>query len=313
MLKLNLQRFGAPGLTSPIRKETFKNLQLNAGIFVKNLDYSSIANADALKTAIASAIAAGTNILGATRGGGTFTVTRELRTPEVDGMRYPFIGSDFVDSVDAYLSTTLIEVTAANIVDTLGNASMSTSGKKTTIKMHTAIQDSDYIASLTWVGDLADGRLAAITLKNALNTADFSLTFADKGEGTLSAEFHARQADVLDYDEAPFEIVIFETDGTLGEITVTSAAGTNVGGTALTSDYTLGSGQHYVYKVGTSSAAPTIDYGEAPDYSWTEWDGTSEVNVGASANGKKANVVVVNAAGKAVKASGAVTLAVKTA
>ena len=313
MLKLNLQRFGAPGLTSPIRRETFKNLQLNAGIFIKNLDYSSIADADALKTAIASEITAGTNILGATRGGGTFTVTRELRTPEVDGMRYPFIGSDFVDSVDAYLSTTLVEVTAANIADTLGNASMSSSGKKTTIKMHTAVQDSDYISSLTWIGDLADRRLATITLKNALNTADFSLTFVDKGEGTLSAEFHARQADVLDYDEAPFEIVIFETDGTLGEITVTSAAGASVGGTALTTTNVLGTGQHYVYKVGTSGSAPSIDYGEAPDYTWDEWDGTSEVNVGASANGKKAKVVVVNAAGKAVKASGAVTLAVKTA
>ena len=66
MLKLNIQQFGAPGLTSPIRQETFENLQLNAGIFIKNFDYSSIADADALKTAIASAITSGTNILGAT-------------------------------------------------------------------------------------------------------------------------------------------------------------------------------------------------------------------------------------------------------
>lgn len=214
MLKLNLQLFGAPGNTSPIRAETFQKLQLNAGIFLKNLDYSSIADASALKTAIASAVSAGTTILGATRGGGTFTVTRELRTPEVDGMRYPFKGSDFVDSVEAYLSTTLVEVTPSNIKDTLGNATATTSGKKTTIKMHTAVQDSDYISSLTWVGDLADGQLVAITLKNALNTADFSLTFTDKGEGTLAAEFHARQAAVTDYDEAPFEIVYFDKPST---------------------------------------------------------------------------------------------------
>lgn len=206
---------GAPGLTSPIRAETFNKLQLNAGIFLKNLDYSSIADASALKTAIASAITAGTTILGATRGGGTFTVTRELRTPEIDGMRYPFKGSDFVDSVDANLSTTLVEVTPSNIVDTLGSATATTSGKKTTIKMHTAIDpSSDYISTLTWVGDLADGQLVAITLKNAINTADFSLTFTDKGEGTLAAEFHARQASVLDYDEAPFEIVYFDKPST---------------------------------------------------------------------------------------------------
>jgi len=201
----------APGMTSPIRTETFKKLQLNAGIFIKNLDYSNIADASALKTAIQTAVTAGTNILGATRGGGTFTVTREIRTPEVDGMRYPFKGSDFVDSIDAYLSTTLIEVTPDNIKAILGSATATTSGKKTTIKMHTAIDpDTDYIETLTWVGDLADGQYVAITLDNAINTADFTLTFTDKGEGTLAAEFHARQASVEDYDNAPFEIVYFD-------------------------------------------------------------------------------------------------------
>lgn len=201
---------GAPGLTSPIRSETFQNLQLNAGIFIKNFTYSSIADASALKTAIATAITAGTDILGATRGGGTFTATREIRTPEVDGMRYGFKGSDFVDSVDAFLSTTLIEVTPDSVKACLGNATATTSGKKTTIKMHTAIETTDYLTNLCWVGDLADGRLVLICLENALNTADFTLTFTDKGEGTLAAEFHARQASVNDYDNAPFEIVFFD-------------------------------------------------------------------------------------------------------
>lgn len=300
----------APGMTSPIRTETFKKLQLNAGIFIKNLDYSAIADASALKTAIQTAVTAGTNILGATRGGGTFTVTRELRTPEVDGMRYPFKGSDFVDSVDAYLSTTLIEVNASNIVDTLGNASATTSGLKTTIKMHTAIQDSDYIGSLTWFGDLADGQLVAITLKNAINTADFSLTFTDKGEGTLAAEFHARQADVNDYDEAPFEVVFFDTTGTSGSITVNSAAGTAVGGTKITTNHTLSGSEKFVYKFDTT--APTIDYHEAPDYTWTEWDGSADIAVGTAANGKKITIALLNSNGK-VEATGNATLVVKTA
>lgn len=201
---------GAPGLTTPLRSETFENLQLNAGIFIKNLDYSSIADATALKTAIAAAITAGTTILGATRGGGTFVVTREIREPEIDGRRYSFKGGKYVDSADARLTTTLVEMTADNLVMALGGATATTSGKKTTIKMHTAIQDADYISSLTWFGDLADGRMVAITLKNALNTADLSLTFTDKGEATLPVELHAHQASVSDYDEAPFEIVFFD-------------------------------------------------------------------------------------------------------
>ncbi len=201
---------GAPGNTSPIRTEAFQNLQLNAGIFLVDFNYASIADATALKTAIASAVTAGTSILGVTRGGGSFNVTREIRTPEVDGMRYPFVGSDFVDSADAYLSGTLLEVNPENFKRLLGTGDSTTSGKKTTVTMHTAITDGDYIDSLCWIGDLADGRLVLIELDNAFNTQDFSLTFTDKGEGTMTFEFHARQANVSDYDNAPFRVVFFD-------------------------------------------------------------------------------------------------------
>ena len=203
----------APGLTSPIRAEGFNNLQLNAGAFLKDFDYSSIADAAALKTAVAAAVAAGTKLLGFTRGGGSFTVTREMREPEVDGRRYSFVGGRFVDSADPYLSTTLLETTPENFIKALGSATATTSGKKTIVKMHTAIQDTDY-EDIVWVGDLADGRYVAIKLYNALNTADFTFTFADKGEGTYTVEFHAHQSDVQDYDEAPFEIVFFDLPST---------------------------------------------------------------------------------------------------
>lgn len=206
---------GAPGLTSPIRSEAFQNLQLNAGCFLVDFDHSNIADATALKTAIRTAISDMTKILGVTRGGGTFTVTREIRTPEVDGMRYPFKGADFVDSVDAYLSGTLLEIVSDNFKRLLGTGDAVTSGKKTTITMHTAIDAAnDYITHLCWVGDLADGRAVLIELDNAFNTSDFSLTFTDKGEGTLTFEFHARQSTVLDYDNAPFRVVFFDLPST---------------------------------------------------------------------------------------------------
>lgn len=207
-----------PGGTTALRADTFNKLQLNAGILLKDLDYSSVTDSAALKTAIANIISGGSSpigeLIGATRGGGTFTVTREMRTPEIDGMRYPFKGSDFVDSVDAYLATTLIEVTADNIADILATGTATTSGKKTTVKMATAITSSDYLTNICWVGDLADGQMVLICLKNAINTADFTFTYTDKGEGTLAAEFHARQASVGDYDYAPFEVVFFDNPAT---------------------------------------------------------------------------------------------------
>ena len=54
----------APGYTTALRSGTFDNLQLNAGILLKNCDYSSIANAGALKTAITAAIGNTTGALG---------------------------------------------------------------------------------------------------------------------------------------------------------------------------------------------------------------------------------------------------------
>jgi len=201
----------APGLTTPLRTETFENLQLNAGIFLINCDYSGIDNAGALKTAIQAAVSGSSGalgtIVGATRGGGSFTVTRELRQPEVDGRRYGFKGDTFVDSVEAQLSTTLVEVTPENLKMLFGSATITGSAPKQTIKLNTAIDTADYLTNIVWVGDIADGRYVLICLNNALNQADISLTFTDKGEGTLPVEFHAKQANVDDYDTAPFEIV----------------------------------------------------------------------------------------------------------
>ena len=96
--------------------------------------------------------------------------------------------------------------------------------------------------------------------------------------------------------------------GELEEITVVSAAGTAAGDTALTlTGYTPGVGESYVYKVATGTA-PTVKYGEVPDYTWTPWDGTSDIT---AATGKKITVVSVDANGKAV-AAGSATVTAKT-
>ena len=210
MLKLNLQLFAAPGSLSALRPETFNNLQLNVGIFLKNFKATGTAatDASALLTSIIAAISAGTSLLGATRGGGTFSVSREMRDPDVDGLRYRYKGGSFVDSADPQLSTTLVETTPENFAIALGGTS-STSGKKTVVKMPTALTNSSYLTDLCWVGDLSDGRLVMICLYNALNTADFTFTFQDKGEGATSVEFHGCQASVSDYDYAPFEVIFF--------------------------------------------------------------------------------------------------------
>lgn len=198
------------GYVTPCRTETFQNLQLNAGAFLIGFDYSTYVNATTLRTALTAALQDETKLLGATRGGGTFVVTSEIREPDVDGKRYRFKGGAFVDSVDAQLTGTLVEVMPERFAQILATGEKETSGQKTTIKMHTAIQDNDYIDSLVWVGDMSDGGLVLIALKNALNNNGMTLTFTDKGEGTIPFEFHAYQDAVEDYDYAPFEVIFLD-------------------------------------------------------------------------------------------------------
>lgn len=198
------------GMITPLRSDTFKNLQLNAGAFLINFEYDTYTDATALRTALKTALADETKILGATRGGGTFVVSSEIREPDVDGKRYRFKGGAFVDSVDAYLGGTLVEIRADNLAKVLATGDVATSGEKKTLTMHTAIKESDYITNLCWIGDRSDGGLTLIGLKNALNNNGLTLTFADKDEATMPFEFHAYQDQVEDYDTAPFEVIFFD-------------------------------------------------------------------------------------------------------
>ena len=80
---------------------------------------------------------------------------------------------------------------------------------KRTIRARTDLLPTDYLENLVWVGNTSEG-IILIALKNALNTTGATLTFADKGEGTLPFEFHAHADSVEDMEYAPFEIVYFE-------------------------------------------------------------------------------------------------------
>ena len=193
-------------VTTPLRADTFKKLQLNAGVMLADFDLSSYTTASALKTALASAITAGTKLLGATRGGGTFVITRDVREVEADGMRAKFVGSEIVDSGDAYMSTTLIEITPDHMQKVIGNADIDTSSANHTVMtVRLAIDESDYINNIVWVGDTNEGFMA-IELLNGLNTADVTFTWADKNEGTVTCEFHAHQDGVEYEDELPVKL-----------------------------------------------------------------------------------------------------------
>lgn len=195
-----------------LRPETFKSLQLNAGVFLRNFNYSTIENVDALEDAIIAALeAGGDKILGATIGGGSFQMTPSVRNIEADGMRYPIKGSTVNDMWTVKLTSTMKECRPQNFKDALICADMTTNeaGNITTIKVRTDIEMSDYIPSLCWVGDTSRG-FVMIDILNALNLTGANFTFTDKGEGSLPFEFQAHAADLKSMKYAPVNIVFFD-------------------------------------------------------------------------------------------------------
>ena len=196
------------GMTTGLDSASFQNLQLNAGVFLKKFDYSSITTVEALKTAIAEAMENAENRLGATRGGGSFQAVPQTRNIEADGKRYEFIGSTVYDYWDIHMTGTLLETTPGNIRDVLSSADAVTEGKVTKLTLRTQPEEKDYM-DLVWIGDTSKG-LMLIGLQNALNTAGMNFTFTDKGEGTLPFDFRAHQEKVNDYDTAPVDIIFLE-------------------------------------------------------------------------------------------------------
>lgn len=199
-------------MVTALRPQSFQRLQLNAGIFLTDFDYSSITTAAELGAAIRTKRASGEGILGATRGGGTFSATPTMRQIEADGKRYEFIGSEIIDSWQVQMTGTLLEITGGAFARVLCTGEMTDEGAKHLIRVRTDLKEGDYLEHLVWVGDMSDGGFLLIDLHNALNTAGATMTFTDKGEGTLPFTFVAHQADVEASDYAPVSIFLFDAE-----------------------------------------------------------------------------------------------------
>lgn len=198
-------------MTTGLRASTFENLQLNAGMFLANFDYSTATDAATLGALLKTERekTSGSALIGATRGGGTFVCTPNTRSIEADGKREEWKGSSVNDGWTIKLTTTLLEINATNLKRSFGTADVTDTEKKHTIKIRTDIRDADYIESLVWVGDTSKGYVL-IAIKNALNTAGATLTWTDKGEGTIPVEFTAHQDGLETDGYAPCEVIFFD-------------------------------------------------------------------------------------------------------
>lgn len=186
-----------------IPTDTFKNLQLNAGVLLKSFD-------------VETQTMAADSIVGATSGGVSFTAVPSFIDfgEDIDNCPKNMKEMKKLDSWEAKMSSTFASVSKSLAKTLVGAADLS--GSKIAPRNDLAAAD---FADLWWVGDYSevneDGTstgkagFIAIHLLNSLSTGGFSIQSSDKGKGQFEFEFTGHYS-MEDQDKVPFEIYIQE-------------------------------------------------------------------------------------------------------
>lgn len=173
-------------------------------------------------------------------------------------------------------------------------ARVSEANGKRTVKIG-GISNQDgkrYIIRFVHKGDI-DGDIRTTIVGN--NQAGFSIKFAKDKETVVDAEFTASP---LDNEGTQ---IIYEEDipGTIGNLIITSIAGTTTGTTKITASPTLTGGNSYMYKTASTVSIPGLADVCNTSAGYTAWNGTDDVT---AITGNEILIVEVDSAFKAVKA-----------
>ena len=186
-----------------IPTDTFKNLQLNAGVLLESFDVST-------QTLAAD------SIIGATSGGVSFTAVPSSIDfgEDIDNCPKGTKEMMHLDSWEAKMSGTFASVSKSLAKTLVGAADMS--GSKITPRNDFSAAD---FSDIWWVGDYSeineDGTstgkagFIAIHLFNSLSTGGFSIQSNDKGKGQFEFEFTGHYS-MEDQDKVPFDLYVQE-------------------------------------------------------------------------------------------------------
>lgn len=184
-----------------IPQDTFNNIQLNAGVLLKDFAPES----GTLKA---------TDILGATSGGVNFTATPSFIDygEDIDNCPKNMKELKQLDGWEAKMSGTFVTVTAELAAKLTGAADTATDK----VTPRNKLKASDF-ADLWWVGDYsavnedgtkgASAGFCAIRLLNSLSTGGFQIQSGDKAKAQFAFEFTGHYS--MEHPETvPFEIYV---------------------------------------------------------------------------------------------------------
>lgn len=187
-----------------IPTDTFKKLQLNAGILTTEFDP-------------ATGKLSASNIIGATSGGVSFEATPSFTDFGEDIDNCPKNTKELkkLDSWEAKMSGSFVTMDTNVATSVIGTAAVA-SDNQTKVVPRNYVEAKDF-KNIWWVGDYSDinedgssaGKAGFIAIKliNALSTGGFKIQSGDKAKGTFEFEYTGHYSSE-NIDTVPFEIYI---------------------------------------------------------------------------------------------------------
>lgn len=180
-----------------IPTDTFKTIQLNAGILMTTFDP-------------ATATVSSDNMLGATSGGVNFKATPTYSDFGEDIDNCPKNTKELkkIESWEITLGGTMVTIKADLVKSLIAAADVSS----TKITPRVDLLDTDF-SDLWWVGDYSDvntgdtAGFVAIHLINALSTDGFQIQSSDKAKGQFAFTYTAHFS-IEDQDTVPCEVYV---------------------------------------------------------------------------------------------------------
>lgn len=181
--------------TNALTKETVERFVIDAGAIYLNLGEVD------------------ERLLGATRGGNTFSIEQDIKLIEIDGVRGATKGARRVIESNARIVANLLELTSENIMLAIAGADATDyidgEGVEPThdrIQRTRNISDLDFIKSVSIVGKVSGSNENVIcTVYNALADGGVEFAFEDREEGALEITFTAHY-DPDNVDNEPWAI-----------------------------------------------------------------------------------------------------------
>lgn len=231
-----------------IPEDTFKNIQLNAGILVRSFNPQT-RDIEGL--------------MGATTGGIQFTAepTFEDFGDDIDNCPKNTLELKKLTEWAVALSGTFVTITLATAKVLIGAGEIN--GSKVVPRNDVLTEDYE---DIWWVGDYsnkntgANAGFCAIHMLNALNTGGFQIQSSDKGKGNFAFNFEGHYS-MNAQDTVPFEVYVVEGgSATLGSILFdTHTLTLEADGTATINASTDPSNAEITWTSGSDSVATVSD------------------------------------------------------